>query len=322
MDQDLAFAGVPRASTDPRPHRPDALDLAVSRPAPDETPEPGRALSVHALDGYELGARFFEASSPRLRVLIAGGTGIPSRFYRHFAAWLAERGASTLTFDYRGIGSSRRGSLRGAPHGYLDWATSDLPGALAALEALAPNVPTAIVGHSFGGQALGLTDAAKRADAIAMIASQSGYWKNWSGAKRWRLGLLWHVTAPLVTSTLGYVPGSLGVGEDLPAEVMNDWARWCRTPGYYTSHVAGSAERLASLEMPRLVVGFDDDGYAPKAAVDELASWQNAERLDRVQLAPDDLARTRIGHFGFFRPDVTRGWSWLLGWIDDGLAAR
>lgn len=337
MDQDLAFAGIPRTLATTA-HDRDARDrdthdtdpFHVGRPSdvemqahpPEGPPEPGRSLRIHALDGYELGATFFEATSPRLRVLITGGTGVPARFYRHFAAWLAARGASTLTFDYRGIGASRSGSLRGAPHGYLDWATSDLPAALETLESLAPNVPTVIVGHSFGGQALGLTDAAKRADALVMVAAQSGYWKHWQGAKRWKLGLLWHVTAPLVTGAVGYVPGSLGVGEDLPARVMDDWARWCRTPGYYTSHVAGASERLASFSMPRLVLGFDDDGYAPKAAVDALASWQSSPSLDRVQLAPEDLARTRIGHFGFFRPGVTRGWSWLLGWIDDALEAR
>ncbi|MCB9622557.1 MAG: alpha/beta fold hydrolase [Sandaracinus sp.] len=306
MDPNLAFAGIPSTRTFP--------------PAvPEGSPE-GATIALHARDGYELGGTLFSPTgAPRMRLLINGGTGVPSRFYRHYAKWLAEHGVTTLTYDYRGIGLSRRGSVRNTPHTYTDWATNDFPGALAALEAAAPDVPTVILGHSFGGQALGLSDATKRADAVVFLGAQSGYWKNWSGPARWRLGMLWHVTAPLVTATLGYVPAKIGVGQDLPPRVMNDWARWCRTPGYYTEHVEGAEARLASFTMPRLVLGFDDDNYAPKAAIDQLAGWLDGDALDRIQLAPEDLARTRLGHFGFFRPDVTRGWAWLQGWIEEAV---
>lgn len=333
MDQDLAFAGVPKtASRDDSPgssarssaerssaHRSSAHRSRRSNQPAEEGP--GRRLRFHALDGYALGGTLFEPpSSPRLRVLVNGGTGVPSRFYRHFAAWLATRGATVLTYDYRGIGASRRGSVRHAEHTYLDWATSDFPGALATLENAAPGVPTVVVGHSFGGQALGLSDATLRADALVFLGAQSGYWGHWDGAAQLRLRLLWSLTAPALNGIFGYTPGKIGVGEDLPPNVMREWAAWCRRPGYYTDVVPGSAERLARFSMPRLVVGFDDDRYAPKRSVDALAAWQTGPNLDRVQLAPEDVARTRVGHFGFFRPDVTHGWSWLHGWIGDALS--
>ncbi|MBX3247997.1 MAG: alpha/beta fold hydrolase [Myxococcales bacterium] len=300
MDEDLAFAGISLTS-----------------------PELGRRVRFVADDGYVLRGRVFDAATarPRLRVLVSPGTGVPGRFYRHFAAWLASRGATVLTYDYRGIGESRRGSVRNTPHRYLDWATRDYPAALATLEAEAPGVPTLIVGHSFGGQALGLSDATRRADALVFLAAQSGYWRHWEGSGRWRLGALWYLTAPLVTSVLGYTPGRLGTGEDLPPQVMKEWARWCREPGYYTDVVEGAAERLASFAMPRLVVSFSDDGYAPRAAVDALAAWQPGPGLERVHLAPDDLARTRVGHFGYFQRDARHGWSWLARWVEGAVPA-
>lgn len=43
---------------------------------------------------------------------------------------------------------------------------------------------------------------------------------------------MWLVIAPLMLSTLGYWPGRLGVGHDLPPAVVRDWRRWCLMPEY------------------------------------------------------------------------------------------
>ena len=64
-------------------------------------------------DGHEIASRCFEPHGPaRGQVLIAAAMAVPQSFYAPFAAWLAGRGYRTWTFDYRGIGESRRGSLR------------------------------------------------------------------------------------------------------------------------------------------------------------------------------------------------------------------
>jgi hypothetical protein len=74
-----------------------------------------RSASFHAADGVKLAGTWFVPEPARrssVAVLIVCGAGIPARFYDHFARYLAARGATVLSFDYRGIGASRAGNLR------------------------------------------------------------------------------------------------------------------------------------------------------------------------------------------------------------------
>ena len=40
-------------------------------------------------------------------VLLAGGLGIPQKYYNRFAIWLSQRGYQVMTFDLRGMHESR-----------------------------------------------------------------------------------------------------------------------------------------------------------------------------------------------------------------------
>jgi len=61
------------------------------------------------------------------------------------------------------------------------------------------------------------------------VASQSGYWKLWSGKERMMVFALWHLAIPIATAWLGYFPGwMLGNAEDIPSGVAREWARWGR----------------------------------------------------------------------------------------------
>ena len=75
-------------------------------------------LRIAARDGYQLAATRRAAGEPRATALIASATAVPRGFYGRFAAYLAERGFDTLTFDCRGIGGSRPEFVAGlsGPH--------------------------------------------------------------------------------------------------------------------------------------------------------------------------------------------------------------
>ena len=84
-----------------------------------------------------------------------GGTGIPRQFYAAFAAHLAGRGFTVLSYDYRGgIGGSEKPGAATIDQ----WGSIDQPSMLDHLAELCPGAPLGIVGHSFGGQVLGLAD--------------------------------------------------------------------------------------------------------------------------------------------------------------------
>src|SRR4051812_43381170 len=133
-------------------------------------------ITLSAADGYAIGAATFGSGRP---VLIMPATGVPQSYYAKFAAYLAQRGFSVLTFDYRGIGRSLSSDIREHPARMRDWATLD---AAAAFDSLKGDI--CVVGHSFGGQALGLLPDPARITGAVMVGSQSGYWRNWPALGR------------------------------------------------------------------------------------------------------------------------------------------
>jgi predicted alpha/beta hydrolase len=254
-----------------------------------------------ARDGYRLAGTLFRPESPNGRaVLVHAATGVRREFYGKFAAFLAGSGFTALTFDYRGIGGSKRGSLRGFKVRMRDWAEQDAAGALDFLAAQDAGAKLLCVGHSFGGNALGVTPGIERYAAALFVGAQSGYWRHWSGAERAGMWFLTHALLPSVSSAVGFFPMKLlGQGEDLPGGVAIEWAGWCRDPRYAAGAVG--PQGYARLAAPIRSYWVSDDRYAPRPAAEAL--FDLYPRAAAKELVEVDAARHggSIGHFGFFR---------------------
>lgn len=257
------------------------------------------SIRISAADGYALGGTVFDGGRGPV-VVVSGATGVHQRYYARFAAWLASEGATVITFDYRGIGESRPFRLRGFEARVRDWGEHDLEGVLRFASEAFPRRALRLVGHSVGGQLLGLAPSVARASGVMTVASQSGYWGHWPLPTKVAFAGLWYGLMPLTSSLVGYFPGKLGVGEDLPRGVAQEWARWCRSAGYFTDHGV-SPDGFARLRAPVLAFSFTDDPYAPKPAVDWLHGLLSSASVERAHLAPGDLGVRAVGHFGFFR---------------------
>jgi predicted alpha/beta hydrolase len=259
-----------------------------------------KALVIDARDGFPLAANVFPGGSRRF-VIVAPATGVRRSYYRQFATFLAKRGWSALTFDYRGIGDSRPDSLRGFEATMLDWAELDLAGVVDYAEQQLGAEEIAVVGHSFGGQAVGLLPNADRIRTFIGVGAQLGDLRLFPAFDRAAFTAVMAGLVPLATSTLGYLPGRLGGGEDLPRGVALQWARWCLQPGYYVGGKrAPRHERFQHVTARIRLYSFDDDRYAPAATVDALAALYAHTPVDRVHLRAVDYGGS-IGHFGFFR---------------------
>lgn len=253
-------------------------------------------------DGHPLNLDVFEPESDaRLTVLALPGIGVPARSFRHLGAWLAERGVRTCALDYRGNAGAPLLPGHGRKVDLLRWAR-DAANAFCHLERQYGT--PAIVGHSFGGQALGLEDDLARAPAIVLAASQFGDIHNWSGRQWAWVASYWYGVIPIATRIWPVVPGWLGLGADAPSGVLAQWARFGRTRGYYVPHVPGAAERLARLDSPMLAYGFTDDRYAPRKGVADLIGRFTGARVFVQTVEPRALGVQEIGHFGFFRPEI------------------
>jgi predicted alpha/beta hydrolase len=256
-------------------------------------------ITLTASDGYRLSATLYgeAAATP---VLILPATGVPQGYYAKFAAWLAQRGFQVLTFDYRGIGKSLQGDVRAVRARMRDWAVLD---AAAAMELLLSKTDSRIkvVGHSFGGQALGLLPSPARISSALIVGSQSGYWRHWPALGRAWMWPVTHFLLPGMARLHGYFPGSrFGFGEDLPAGVAIEWARWCRNPTYLVGDL-GVESSYARFAAPLRAYAFSDDPFAPLRAVHALLKLYPRSPGEVRTLTPRELGVKRVGHFGFFR---------------------
>jgi predicted alpha/beta hydrolase len=261
----------------------------------------GTAVEFAARDGYRLAGTLYRPRTPNRRaVLFQAAAGVKQEFYGKFAEYLAERGFAALTFDYRGIGRSRPPKLRGFKARMRDWAEKDIGGALDYLARATHGARLIGIGHSFGGQAFGIVPGNERYVAAMTVGSQSGYWKHWRGSGRLGMWFLTHVVLPGMSRVYGYVPSRIfGQGEDLPAGVAIEWARWCRHPGYLVGAL-GAQEAYARFAAPIRAYAIADDSYAPPAAVEAfLEFYPNAPRA--VEKVAPEAHGGPIGHFGFFR---------------------
>jgi predicted alpha/beta hydrolase len=259
-----------------------------------------QAVEVPARDGYLLAATLFRPENPNGRaVLIHAATGVRREYYGRFASFLAERGFTVLTFDYRGIGGSRRGPLRSFDARMRDWAQLDAAGALDWLATETPGAKLFCVGHSFGGNGLGVVPGIERYHGAVFVGTQSGYWRLWPGIGRPGMWLLTHLMLPTVAAVFGYFPAkALGQGEDLPGGVASEWAGWCRNPRYAAGVVG--PEGYANLTAPIRSYLASDDSYAPRRAAEALFDlYPNAKAKELVPV--DASVHGGIGHFGYFR---------------------
>jgi predicted alpha/beta hydrolase len=279
-----------------------------------------RAFELTARDGRKLAAHWFEAPRRRGVVVLNGATGFPQTFYFKLAQYLAERGYDALAYDYRGMGASAPKNLAHETARMSDWGLLDMPAALDAAAERAQGSPVITLGHSIGGQFLGLLRNHALARAHVQIATSVGYWRWELAPFKYLAWWFWRVHGPLLLAIKGYVPTGGGwSGLSLPRGVYEEWRRWCLRPGHFgpdlQTYLAGHV--FAEIRAPVLTVGFTDDPIATRRTVQEINRFfPNAQRESRWY-SPRDAGSRRIGHEGFFSSRHRDGlWKAVVDWID------
>lgn len=273
--------------------------------------------TLHTDDGQALAATHFPARGKVAgSVLIAPAMGVAQDYYRALAEWLAGQGLHVLTFDYRGIGRSRQGSLRGLQADVLTWARQDCAAAVAAAAGLAPDRPLLWIGHSLGGQIFDMVPNRDRVRHVITVGAGSGYWRENTPRLRRYVWWLWYVVVPLALPLAGYFPGRrLRKVGDLPRGVMAQWRRWCLHPEYAVG-VEGEwlRQAYAGVTQPMTILSFTDDEYMSARNTESLHGFYAAAPKEHLRIDPARFGLRRIGHFGFFRRE-TGGilWPALLG---------
>jgi predicted alpha/beta hydrolase len=275
-------------------------------------------LRIPARDGFKLAATLYHSErGDGPAVLINSATAVKRRYYDPFARYLAERGFSVLTYDYRGIGGSRPKSLRGFKARLHQWGEEDMAGAVDWVSRHLQPVRLLVVGHSVGGQLVGLAENHAKVDALLGVAAQDGYYGHWPTPARYRLAFNWHVAVPVLSRLFGYAPGWLGTVEDLPGGVVREWAQWCRRPTFLFGDSAERRRSYARFDKPLLAYSFEDDDYAPRAAVESLLRFYPNARAEHRHVQPRHVGADAIAHFGFFREKFRNTlWQEAANWLE------
>jgi predicted alpha/beta hydrolase len=260
-------------------------------------------------DGTDIAARFYvpaNVTEARGAVFIVPAMGVPQSFYAPLATWLQAEGFYAVTFDYRGMGLSRRGSLRKVDGDIVTWAEQDTATVLAALARRAPGLPITWLGHSLGGQIVPFVAGHEGVARVVTIATGSGYWRYNTPALRRKVWLLWFGFVPLLTPLFGYFPGRrLGMVGDLPKNVVRQWRKWCFDKDY-----AAGAEglavraRYAGVNVPFTSFSFTDDEMMSARSIATLHDLYRGAPRVMHRFQPAELGLRRVGHFGFFRPEM------------------
>ena len=126
------------------------------------TPDPVETRhGVRCADGLRLTA---EQTAPRSGwnggvIIIAGALAVPTSFYRGLAGFLAGRGYRIIRFTYRGM-TPAKWETEGHPIRLRDWGCQDIEAMIQSVREHHKPERLLMLGHSVGGQLLGLAPSA------------------------------------------------------------------------------------------------------------------------------------------------------------------
>lgn len=263
------------------------------------------SFTIQSNDGYPISAHEFVPKNPTNKTIVfAPAVAVPQKFYFNIANYLAEKGCNVFTFDYRSIGSSNSKSIKSLKnHGFFSWAM-DFNAVSKYVKTKFSNNTQYMVGHSYGGNSVGFSDAFQYYDKYITIGSQFGFYKHFTPRMRFLIYLNFKFFVPITTSILGYYPsGWFGLGRPLTTKAAKDWAVFLLHPDSMLHFTKGSSKTYyKKIKESMLLISIDDDLFAPKKSVDILADRVYSNALTtRKHLNPSDYNLKTIGHFDFFR---------------------
>ncbi|ALM22075.1 alpha/beta hydrolase [Nonlabens sp. MIC269] len=267
-----------------------------------------------------LSGKLFKPKNISSSVMIAPATGITKKFYSAFANYLAEKGFATLTFDNRGIGESKGNSINSSNASLTNWGKLDMTAALECLKSEIPNSEYHLIGHSAGGQLVGLMKNAKEIKSMFNFGSSSGSLEYTKYPFKLKSFFWLNFYIPLSNLIFGHTKSQwVGMGEPLPKNVGKEFTKWCNGKGYVKVDLDTKIKEhlYNELSFNTLWVHAKDD---------EIANYENVKDMIRVHpnikstiltLSPKEYGFKDIGHMKFFSKRKKELWDLTIKWLNE-----
>jgi len=276
-------------------------------------------VQITCQDQINLAATLFHAEESKAAVMIGPATGIKRQFYAAFAKHLAENGFSTLTFDNRGIAESKQGGINEGNPSLRNWGKQDMTAALEVLKDRYPNVDYHLIGHSAGGQLVGLMENAQELKSIFNFGSSSGSLHYAKYPFKIMSYFFLRIYIPFNNLLFGHTKSQwVGMGEPLPKEVGKEWSRWCSHKGYVKVDLDTKIKEhyYHQLELDSLWVHASDDSIANTETVNDMIEVFPKIKAEIKTVIPDEYGFKDIGHMKFFSKRRSPLWILATDWLN------
>lgn len=251
--------------------------------------------------GHSISASLYDAGT-RSVLIIASATGVKKEFYKKLAEYISSHGTTVITFDYYGIGASLNEPIKNISVTAAEWGSNDLEAVIQWANNHYPGAIIIVLGHSIGGQLIGLAPSATGLKRIVLVAAQTGYWNYWPGIRKYQMWANWNLLFPVLTRVVGYMPSKKFSGmEHLPKGVALQWSKWCSSVNYMFDDIPPAQLYFHKITAPVVAISIENDPYAPKKAVNWLTEKYNSQVFKSLHLRPNEYGVNEIGHFSIFK---------------------
>ncbi len=261
-------------------------------------------ITIPTPDGLSLSAIIYEyQGNPKGVVQFNIGTGMRKEFYGNLASYLADNGFIVCLWEYRGMGKSRPEDKDIFTKITMqDWAI-DMSTVLDFLEQRYPDWPKLMIGHSIGGQLVGLMPNHHLLKGIVMITCSTGTWWQHTFPYRLKSYSFFNIISPLTAPIWGYLPAKrMRIMEDLPKGLIMEWRSWCNSENYLFDFLGKTIPQhfYDAIIVPIKSYWATDDPIANAHSVPALLRhFRHADILNEA-IRPKDYGVKHIGHFGLF----------------------
>lgn len=268
-------------------------------------------------DKIPLRGTMYKSKNAKAVILLNSATATKTVYYRPFIEFLVRNDFHVFSWNYRGICESKLTTLKGSEYKYSDIGIYDIPAVIDYLKSSFPNLPLLCVGHSAGGQQIGLAYNFDKIDGLVVVAASAGYYPYLPFFYRLKAIFFFKIFSPISGFIYKYVVASkLNLMEDLPTPFVKEWGEWCGekelffSPKYKNFLPEGAYKNF---KIPIHVFVADDDEICTEKNMHNF--WKNVSSSQEIKFTryeSSTFPKKAVGHFGYFKKENQIIWNDIL----------